>query len=113
MKDKSFAITQQAAAELVRQASFAGTPGYMYIDFLKDSCDEGWMHIQLLPGSNDGVPLARTDGVTLFVSPDKLSLFQGLKLNYFGDLSGGGFLISTPDGAESCACGAGFRFVTV
>tara|TARA_Y100001968_G_scaffold124331_1_gene113325 strand:+ start:362 stop:562 length:201 start_codon:yes stop_codon:yes gene_type:complete len=62
-----------------------------------------------LLGTNNGVPLARIDGRTLFVVPEKLFLFQGLKLNYFGDLSGGGFLISTPEGAESCSCVAGFR----
>ena len=40
----------------------------------------------------------------------QLPLLQGLRLNYFGDLTGGGFLISTPEQAESCACGSGFRF---
>ena len=107
----SFSVTQAAAAELVRQAAFGGTPGLMQIDLLEDSCQEGWLHIRLRPGSNDGVPLSRTDGVTLFAKRDQMPLFAGLRLNYFGDLSGGGFLISTPEGAESCACGSGFRFL--
>ena len=73
--------------------------------------NEGWMHIQLSAGKKDGVPIARTDGITLFAPSEQLKIFQGLKLHYYGDLSGGGFLISTPDYAEGCACGAGFRFL--
>tara|TARA_Y100001968_G_scaffold212345_1_gene195505 strand:- start:79280 stop:79633 length:354 start_codon:yes stop_codon:yes gene_type:complete len=107
----SFSITQAAAAELVRQAAFAGTPGSMQIDLLEDSYQEGWLYIRLRPGSNDGVPLARADGVTLFAKTDQMPLLQGLRLNYFGDLTGGGFLISTPEGAESSPCGSGFRFL--
>ena len=61
------------------------------------------------PGELSGVPIARTDGVTLYAPIDQIALLSGLSLNYYGDLSGGGFLISTPQGAEGCACGAGFR----
>ena len=103
-------ISPEAAAELVRQSAFAGTPGSMKIDLMEDKGEEGWLHIRLLPGANGGIPIVRTEGVTLFASQDQLSLLKGLKLNYFGDLSGGGFLISTPEGAQSCACGSGFRF---
>ena len=103
-------ITSTAAAELVRQSAFAQTPGFMYLDLVQDSCGEGWFHIRLYSGQNDGVPVGRTDGVTLFASRDQLKLLQGLCLSYFGDLTGGGFLISTPSGAEACSCGSGFRF---
>tara|TARA_Y100001968_G_scaffold137248_1_gene125417 strand:- start:10 stop:237 length:228 start_codon:yes stop_codon:yes gene_type:complete len=51
---------------------------------------------QDVPGSNPGSPI---------------SLLEGLKLNYFGDLSGGRFLMSPPDGVESCSCGSGFRYL--
>ena len=109
-KGFSLTITPKAAAELGRQASFAGTPGRMYLDLIEDlSCCEGWLHIRLRPGDCNGVPLARTDGVTVFASIDQLPLLNGLSLNYYGDLSGGGFLITAPEGAESCVCGAGFR----
>ena len=104
-------ITSTAAAELGRQAAFAGTPGKMHLDLVDDTCGEGWLHIRLRPGSADGVQIARTDGVTLFVPLEQLSLLKGLCLNYYGDLSGGGFLINFPEGYEGCACGAGFRFL--
>ena len=109
-KVNSFSITPSAAAELVRQATFSGNPGVMLIELLEDSCGDGWLHIKLSPGTNQGIPIARADGVTLFAHAEQLPLLQGLRLNYFGDLSGGGFLISTPKGAESCSCGSGFRF---
>ena len=102
-------ISATAVAELNRQAAFTGTPGVMHIDLLDDKCGEGWKFISIRPGQNDGVPIARADGITLYACRDQLFLFQGLKLNYFGDLSGGGFLISTPQGAEPSPCGSGFR----
>ncbi len=110
-KGQSLTITPSAAAELCRQAAFAGTPGEMYLDLVQDSCGEGWLHIRLRAGHHNGVPIARTDGATLFVPADQLNLLQGLRLNYYGDLSGGGFLITPPEGAECCACGAGFRYL--
>ena len=107
----SLTITPTAAAELGRQAAFAGTPGVMYLDLLEDTCVEGWLHIRLQSGQHNGVPIARADGVTLYASEEQLALLNGSRLNYYGDLSGGGFLISPPDGFECCACGAGFRSV--
>ena len=106
-------ISATAVAELNRQAAFAGTPGVMHIDFLADKSREGWKFIRIRPGKNDGVPIARADGITLFTPQNQILLFQGLKLNYFGDLSGGGFLISTPQGAEASPCGSGFRKLKV
>ena len=108
-KGLSLTITPNAASELGRQASFAGTSGKMHIDLLQDPCGEGWRHIRLQPGSLNGVPIARTDGLTLYAPSNQIHLFKGLILNYYGDLSGGGFLISSPEGFESCACGSGFR----
>ncbi len=102
-------ITPIAGAELCRQAAFAGTPGSMHLDLVTDTCDEGWLHIRLRPGKYSGVPIARTDGVTVYVPQEQLEIFKGLHLSYFGDLSGGGFLITVPVGSEGCACGAGFR----
>ena len=102
-------ITATAVAELIRQSAFTGTPGVMHIDLLDDKSEEGWKFIRIRSGQNDGIPIARADGITLYTRTDQKLLFQGLKLNYFGDLSGGGFLISTPKGAESSPCGSGFR----
>ncbi len=110
-EDCRLKISALAAVELARQAAFAGSPGSMHLDLVQDSCDEGWMHIRLRPGDLSGVPVARTDGITVYAPSEQVNLLRGLSLNYYGDLSGGGFLISAPSGAESCACGAGFREV--
>jgi len=110
-KGLSLIITPAAAAELGRQASFGGTAGNMHIDLLDDPSGEGWLHIRLQPGSMSGIPIARTDGVTVYAPQDQIDLFKGLTLNYYCDLSGGGFLISSPEGTESCTCGAGFRSI--
>ena len=112
-KGMSLSITSTAAAELGRQAAFAGTPGVMHLDLLEDTCNEGWFHIRLQCGQHNGVPVARADGVTLYAPKEQLALLQGARLNYYGDLSGGGFLISPPEGAECCACGSGFRPLSV
>ena len=102
-------MTSTAVAELFRQSAFAGTPGVMHLDLVQDNSKEGWLHIRLRPGQCEGVPIARADGVTLYAPHTQLKLLKGLKLNYYGDLSGGGFLISPPEGAKACACGAGFQ----
>ena len=111
-KGQSLTISATAAAELGRLASFAGTPGFMYLDLQEDTCGDSWLHIRLTPGSNNGVPIARTDGITLYAPSHQISLLMGLRLNYYSDLSGGGFLISPPDGSESCTCGSGFKKVS-
>ena len=108
-KGLSLSITPTAAAELGRQAAFAGMPGSMHLDLLEDTCQEGWLHLRLQPGQLNGVPIARTDGITLYAPVEQLEIFKGLRLNYYGDLSGGGFLLSPPEGSECCVCGAGFR----
>ena len=103
-------ITSAAAAELCRQSVFAGTPGTMHLDLVEDTCAQGWLHIRVRPGHFSGRPVGRADGVTLFAPERQLSALSGLTLNYYGDLSGGGFLISSPPGTERCGCGAGFRY---
>ena len=107
----NFAITNPAAAELSRQASFAGTPGEMYIDLIKDTDNDGWLHIKLTPGTSDGSPISRTQGVTLYADAKKFKYFKGISLDYYSDLSGGGFLISTPKNTIRCSCGSGFKLL--
>ena len=105
-------ISKSAAAELVRQSASGGTPGEMHIDLLSDGFGEGWLYIRVRCGNQAGTPIARTDGITLFAPSDQLSLLKGLSLDYFGDLSGGGFLISTPEGAQPSMCGSGFKLAS-
>jgi hypothetical protein len=83
----SLRLTAAAAAELCRQAAVAGTPGLMHLDLLEGAC-EAWA-IRLRPGHLAGTPVARADGITLY-------------------LSGGGFLVRSGPGVRSCACGAAF-----
>ena len=105
-RGQSLRITAAAAAELCRQAAVAGTPGLMHIDLLEGSCEQ-WA-IRLRPGHLAGTPVARADGITLYGPPDQVQLLTGLRLDYKGDLSGGGFLVRTSEGVLSCACGAAF-----
>ena len=105
-------VSKSATAELIRQSAIGGSPGEMHIDLLPDGFDEGWLYIRLRCGQQDGTPIARTDGITLYAPADQLNLLKGLSLDYFGDLSGGGFLISTPEGAQPSMCGSGFKFIS-
>jgi len=107
----NLSISQYATAELSRQASFAGTPGEMYIDLIEDLNDEGWLHIKLIPGIHNGLPIARTEGITLYADLVKFKILKGLYLDYYSDLSGGGFLISAPENSIRCSCGSGFKLL--
>ena len=102
----SLRITAAAAAELCRQAAVAGTPGLMHLDLLEGRCAT-WT-IRLRPGHFAGIPLARADGITLYAPADQGALLNGLRLDYRGDLSGGGFLVRSGEGVSGCACGASF-----
>ena len=102
-------VSKSAAAELIRQSAFGGTPGEMHIDLSPDGFDEGWLYVHLRCGNQNGIPIARTDGVTLFAPEEQIRLFKGLNLDYYSDLSGGGFLISHPQGAQPSTCGSGFK----
>ena len=95
-----------------RQASFGGSPGEMSIDLVEDNnCSEGWMHIKLRPGTCNGSLISTTEGVTLFADVTKFNLLKNLKLNYNGDLRGGGFLISTPKNAKRFSSVSGFKLL--
>jgi len=96
----NLSISQGAASELTTQATKAGSPGEMSIDMVEDkNCSEGWMLIKLRPGTCNGSPISRTEGVTIYADVKKFNLLKELKLDYYGALSGGGFLITTPKNA--------------
>ena len=109
---RNFTVSRSAASELIRQSAFGGTPGQMHIDLLPDGFGEDWLYIRVRCGKKDGIPIARMDGVTLFAPAEQIKLLIGLSLDYYGDLSGGGFLISTPEGAQPSMCGSGFKFMS-
>ena len=84
----------------------------MSIDLVKDKhCSEGWMHIKLRPRTCDGSPVLRTEGITFYADVKKFNLLKDLKLDYYGDLSCGGFLISTPKNAMRYSSGSGFKLL--
>ena len=108
----NLSISQSATSELSRQSSFGGFPGEMSIDLVEDkNCSEGWMHIKLRPGKCNGSPISRTEGVTLYAEAKSFSLLKDLKLDYYSDLRGGGFLISTQKNAILCYCGSGYKLL--
>ena len=108
----NLSVSKLAAAELIRQSAFGGTPGEMHIDLLPDGFGEGWLYIRIRCGKHAGTPIARIDGVTIFAPVEQLNLLKGLNLDYYGDLSGGGFLISPPEGAQRSPCGSGFKMIS-
>ena len=84
----------------------------MTIDLVKDDLNSGsWIHIKLKPGTSNGSPISRTEGITLYADIKHFPFLKDLKLDYYGDLSGGGFLISTPKNAKRCSCGSGFKLL--
>ena len=84
----------------------------MSIDLVEDkNCSEGWMYIKLRPDKGNGSLISRTEGATLYVDVKKFNLLIDLKLEYYGDLSGGEFLISIPKNAKRSSCGSGFELL--
>ena len=107
----NFNVTKSATTELLRQSIFHGTPGEICIFFQPDNFGEGWMFIRVKTDKkNTAVPIAINDGITIFAPESQIDLLRGLTLDHYQDLTGGGFLISTPTGTERSACGSGFKF---
>ena len=57
------------------------------------------MFLRVNVWQESGIPIARTDGLTVYASDSQKSLLDDLTLDYYQDLTGGGFLITAPKGA--------------
>ena len=56
----NLSISQSAASELSRQASFGGSPGEMSIDLVEDkNCSDGWIHIKSVSYTHLTLPTNR------------------------------------------------------
>ena len=104
-------ITNSASSELLRQSISRGSPGEVFVHLQPDKFEEGWMFLRVSSREKSGIPIARTNGLTVYAPESQKSLLDGLTIDHYQDLTGGGFLISTPVGAEKSTCGSGFKFV--
>ena len=78
----SLTITKAASNELLRQSIYRGTPGEIFLYLQPDILDDGWMFLRVNIWEKSGIPIARTDGITLFAPSEQLNLLQGLQLDY-------------------------------
>ena len=106
----SLTITKTASNELLRQSIYRGTPGEIFLYLQPDNLDEGWMFLRVDVWEKSGIPIARTDGLTVYAPESQKTLLNELTLDHYQDLTGGEFLISTPKGAKKSSCGSGFIF---
>ena len=106
----SLIITKAASNELLRQSIYRGTPGKIFLYLQYDKFDVGWMFLRVNVWKESGIPVARTDGLTIYAPDSQKSLLDELTLDYYQDLTRG-FLISTPKGATKSSCGSGFKFI--
>ena len=110
-KLSSLIITKAASNELLRQSIYRGTPGKIFLYLQQDNLDIGWMFLRVNVWQESGIPVARTDGLTVYAPDSQKSLLDDLTLDHYQDLTGGGFLISAPKGATKSSCGSGFKFI--
>ena len=104
-------ITNSASSELLRQSISRGSPGKVYIHLQPDKFEEGWLFLRVCAWNKNGIPIARTNGLTVYAPESQKNLLDGLTIDHYQDLTGGGFLISTPIDAEKSTCGSGFKFI--
>ena len=107
----SLIITKSASNELLRQSIYRGTPGKIFLYLQPDNLDVGWMFLRVNVWKESGIPVARTDGLTVYAPESQKSLLDELTLDHYQDLTGGGFLISAPKGATKSSCGSDFKFI--
>ena len=107
----SLIITKAASNELLRQSIYRGTPGKIFLYLQSDNLDIGWMFLRVKIWKESGIPIARTNGLTVYAQESQKTLLDELTLDHYQDLTGGGFLISAPKGATKSSCGSGFKFI--
>jgi len=104
-------VTNSASCELLRQSISRGSPGKVYVYLQPDKFEEGWMFLRVSDLNKSGIPIARTNGLTIYAPESQKSLLDGLTIDHYQDLTGGGFLITSPAGTEKSTCGSGFKFL--
>ena len=62
----SLIITKAASNELLRQSIYHGTPGKIFLYLQPDNLDVGWMFLRVNVWKESGIPIARTDGLTVY-----------------------------------------------
>ena len=82
-------LSRAAAHELMRQSAVAGIPGEMFAEIVGGGCSDHTIIFK--PGKNLGTAIAREAGVTVYAQSSQLSQFNGIRIGYREDLSGGGF----------------------
>ncbi|TGG83854.1 MAG: AIR synthase [Aphanocapsa feldmannii 277cV] len=102
----SFQLSAAAAAELCRQAAQTQRHNVATLALHAGDC-AAWV-LDVRPGIDEGIAIARGDGITLHAAACHLEHIRGLSLDYRGDLRGGGFVLQGPADVEICACGAAF-----
>ena len=95
----SLIITKVVSNELLRQSIYRDIPGKIFLYLQHDNLDVGWMFLRVNVWKESGIHVARTDGLTVYAPESQKSLLDELTLDHYQDLTGGGFLISTPKGA--------------
>jgi len=94
----------------LNEERFQKKKGEIFLYLQPDILDNGWMFLRVNIWEKSGIPIARTDGLTVYAPESQKDLLDELTLDHYQDLSGGGFLISTPKGATKSSCGSGFKF---
>ena len=72
----SLIITKAASNELLRQSIYRGTPGKIFLYLQQDNLDFGWMFLRVNVWKESVIPVARTDGLTIY-APDSQKKFIG------------------------------------
>ena len=84
----SLIITKAASNELLRQSIYRGTPGKIFLYLQQDNLDVGWMFLRVNVWQESGIPVARTDGLTVYAPDSQKSLLDDLTLDHYQDLTG-------------------------
>ena len=69
-------VTNSATSELLRQSISRGSPGEVYVHLQPDKFEEGWMFLRVSARNTNGIPIARTDGLTVYAPESQKNLLN-------------------------------------
>ena len=103
-------MTKKAAEQLKRVLKENNAEGQgLRVDIVPGGCSGFEYSLELDDSIMDSDKIIEEKGVKIIISNEHISMLKGAKLDYVDSMQGGGFKITNPNAAGSCACGSSFR----
>ena len=101
-------VTENAANYIKKaQAEYEGNEPYLRIGATDGGCS-GHRYNMGFDKKEEGDSLFDSNGVTIVIDEQSLTLLDGIELDYVQSLEGSSFVFNNPNATGGCGCGKSF-----